>query len=338
MQLIKRNLPIFVIAGLTLLTFIGIIVASQTKPPVTQTDLNIQDDQLTKDYTPVLGDPNAPVMLVEFSDFQCPACAMFYPVLKKLQAEFPKDLAVAYRHFPLPQHPRAIPAAQAALAANEQGKFWEYSELLFSNQANLKDEDFVTYALNIGLDVQKFEQDYKKDEYMQQISEDLQFGQNIGINSTPSFYLNGKKMVYNSIADFEAQVKTALGAVGVNTENPVSQQQSDEAYAITPEEIKNALGDITVTFDGQNFVPETVGGFIGQDIIIQNNSQATIALKQLFSTTTRFIEDTRNLVAGQSFTITPDKAGYSTFEDQTSKKSFSIQIGEPPTEVQNVGQ
>lgn len=213
MDFIKRNMPTFVIGGLTLGVFILIIVASSLSPKVSPELVEIPNDELIAAHTPIKGSLSAKVTLVEFSDFECPACGTFDPYVKKVAEEFKDDLKVAYRHFPLPQHTKARLAAQASMAAAEQGKFWDYGEKLFANQDNLDEADLIGYAQEFGLNMEKFKADMASQKIKGYISQDLALGTKIGINSTPTFYLNGKKIALTSFDSLRVKVIEAVAAV-----------------------------------------------------------------------------------------------------------------------------
>lgn len=146
-----------------------------------------------------LGDKNAKVTLVEYSDFQCPACKAYEDIVKEIRNAYSaEDLRIVYRHFPLRSiHPNADLAAQATEAAGEEGKFWEMKDLLFENQAEWsKEKDprglFGAYAKAIGLDIAEFEEDLlPEDDSKERVEKDYQSGVALGINSTPTFILNG---------------------------------------------------------------------------------------------------------------------------------------------------
>jgi len=146
-----------------------------------------------------LGDKNAKVTLVEYSDFQCPACRAFEDIVKQVQESYSgEDLKIVYRHFPLRSiHPNADLAAQAAEAAGEEGKFWEMKDILFKNQAEWSEEKdprglFGAYAKSIGLDVAEFDEDLlPEDDSKERVEKDYQSGVALGVNSTPTFILNG---------------------------------------------------------------------------------------------------------------------------------------------------
>lgn len=139
------------------------------------------------------------VTLVEYSDFQCPACGIYYPLIEKAIAEYSDRLAFTYRHFPLPQHKNALAASYASEAAGKQNKFWEMYQMIFEHQSDWSDETnaaqiFEGYAEEIKLDLTRFKTDMASSEVSDKVAHDRATGVNSGVNSTPSFYLNGKKM------------------------------------------------------------------------------------------------------------------------------------------------
>lgn len=146
------------------------------------------------------GDPDAPLTLVEYSDFQCPACGAYYRPLKRLHAEFGDRLRFVYRHFPLRfQHPHAKLAAQAAEAAGKQNRFWEMHDLIFERQEEwspLGDprERFVHYARQLGLDLQRFQADLDATATRIAVESDFQSGTLLGVSATPTFFLNGERI------------------------------------------------------------------------------------------------------------------------------------------------
>lgn len=157
------------------------------------------------------------VTLIEYSDFQCPACGAYYPIVKQLSQEF-KNLSVVYRHFPLAQHANARPAAQAAEAAGQQGKFWEMHDLLFGNQnawsdSNTAEQIFIAYAQSLELDMEKFKTDFNSAETKNKIEADYQSGAS-EIDGTPTFFLNDKKIQNpQSYEDFRSIIQQAGGTI-----------------------------------------------------------------------------------------------------------------------------
>lgn len=146
------------------------------------------------------GNQQAPAVLVEYSDFQCPACAATYPLLKRLSEELPDTLYLVYRHFPLKQiHPNAQPAAEAAEAAAKQGKFWEMHDSLFNTQTdwtglNNPEEFFINLASSLGLDLETFKTDLRSKETQNRVDRDYKSGIASGIPGTPTFFLNGTRI------------------------------------------------------------------------------------------------------------------------------------------------
>lgn len=149
----------------------------------------------------IKGSENAKTILVEYSDFQCPACAYFMPVLEKLAADFPNDLKIVYRHFPLPQHQNAKIAAYSAEAAGKQKRFFEMADKIFDSQkewAEISNEKagniFKQLAGELKLNIEQFEKDEINEEVKKSVEKDSRDGYALGINSTPTFFLNGKKI------------------------------------------------------------------------------------------------------------------------------------------------
>jgi NhaA family Na+:H+ antiporter len=147
----------------------------------------------------VRGNPSAPVTVEEFADFECGACGGYYPELKKIESEFGENLRVIFRENPLvPMHRHALLAAQAAEAAGLQGRFWEMHDMLYENQTKWKDAldlvpIFVDYAKQIGLDTDRFMKDLNGEAVAQRIFQDGKRSHAWGINSTPTFFVNGKE-------------------------------------------------------------------------------------------------------------------------------------------------
>lgn len=141
--------------------------------------------------SPVTGNPNAPITVVEFSDFQCPFCKRGNEVMKDLLKEYPEDVKIVFKHLPLPFHQQAKPAAIAAIAAQQQGKFWEFHDALFENQDSLTDAKFIEIATNLGLDIEKFKADMKNEKFEKQVADDMALATQLGVRGTPGFFVNG---------------------------------------------------------------------------------------------------------------------------------------------------
>ncbi len=166
----------------------------------------------------VKGKSDAPVTLVEYTDFQCPACGAYYPIIDQLSKEMGDNLRVVIRHYPLIQiHDNALPAARVAESAGRQGKFWEMYDLLFANQkewSNAADpmkSIFPAYAGRIGLDMERFNQDMADASLDDKINRDRDTGNELKITGTPTFFLNGQKM--ENPKSFEALKKSVQGMI-----------------------------------------------------------------------------------------------------------------------------
>lgn len=163
------------------------------------------------------GGGNAGVTVIEYSDFQCPACGAYYPLIKQIQSDFGEDLKFVYRHYPLTTiHKNSMTASKAAEAAGLQGKFWEMHDLLFEGQKDWTElddptEKFVEYATSLELDTEKFKSDLESDEVYQNVKDDLDSALSLGLNSTPSFFMDGVRITnpkdYNA---FKALIEKKL--------------------------------------------------------------------------------------------------------------------------------
>lgn len=141
---------------------------------------------------PAMGPAAAPVQLVAFSDFQCPYCAQVAPVMKQIAGRYGEKVRVVFRDFPLPIHPQAPKAAEAARCANVQGKFWEYHDRLFANQQALSDGDLKRHARDLGMDAVAFGTCLDTGTFASAVQADLTEGRGYGIGSTPTFFINGR--------------------------------------------------------------------------------------------------------------------------------------------------
>lgn len=145
---------------------------------------------------------SAPVVLVEYGDYQCPHCGHAFPIIKRLQTAMRDDLCFVFRNFPLTEvHPQAEEAAEAAEAAAAQGKFKEMHDIIFQNQERLTADDLVGYAETVGLDVQRFVDAMEDGTYYERVREDFMSGVRSGVNGTPTFFINGER--YDGSWEFE---------------------------------------------------------------------------------------------------------------------------------------
>ena len=147
---------------------------------------------LVDEDDPQKGASNPLVTIVEYSDFQCPYCSRAAASLDEAAAAYPDDVKLVFKQYPLPMHKDAPLGAQAALAANAQGKFWEMHDKLFENQRAMSREDLEGYAKEIGLDMEKFRKALDEETYKAEVEKEVAEGRKLGVNSTPTFYVNGK--------------------------------------------------------------------------------------------------------------------------------------------------
>ncbi|MGH9362118.1 MAG: thioredoxin domain-containing protein, partial [Thermoanaerobaculia bacterium] len=141
---------------------------------------------------PAKGPDSAPVTIVEFSDFQCPYCARLAPTLDQVVANYGDKVRLVFRQFPLDMHPDARKAAEAALCANEQGKFWQLHDAMFQNQQQLAVDALKTKATELGLNGEQFNACLDSGKYGQQVTTDLQAGSQAGVSGTPALFVNGR--------------------------------------------------------------------------------------------------------------------------------------------------
>lgn len=164
------------------------------------------------------GPDSAPVKIVEFTDFQCPYCAAAAPILKQVLANNPDKVQLITRYFPLDQHANSRPAARAAEAASRQGKFWEMYERIFAEQTTWESSSdaygyFESYAKQLGLDLNTFAKDYNDSTELTIIQKDYDYGIQLGVDSTPTFFVNGTKYTGNrSTGDWQKIIDAATAS------------------------------------------------------------------------------------------------------------------------------
>jgi len=165
---------------------------------------------IAMDDQPAKGNAKALVTIVEFTDFECPSCAQQHPVLERIVSEFGDRVRLVVRDFPLSQHANARRAAEAAEAAREQGKYWEYVSVLFRNQSALGVDKLREYATQVGLDRTKFDASLDSSKFSEKVQRDLIDGRKLGINGTPTLYINGKRLSNNSYETLKSAIEQAL--------------------------------------------------------------------------------------------------------------------------------
>lgn len=160
--------------------------------------------------SPVLGDPNAPVTIAVFDDFECPYCAQTVPLLKQVVEKYAGKAKLVFKNFPLANHRNARNAALTALAAGRQGKFWEMHDLLYENYNRLNPKKIDELAAQVGLDMEQLKTDRKDPQLNDLISRDISEGTEIGVRGTPTVYINGRQLQERSLAGFSRMIDEEL--------------------------------------------------------------------------------------------------------------------------------
>ncbi|HEY8776939.1 MAG TPA: DsbA family protein [Gaiellaceae bacterium] len=149
---------------------------------------------VSEDRDHILGSADAAVTLVEYGDYECPYCGAAYPIVKELQSQLGDGLRFVFRNFPITtSHPHAEQAAESAEAAAAQGRFWEMHDVLYENQARLRDPDLRGYAELVALDLGRFDRELAEHVHAARVREDFMSGVRSGVNGTPTFYVNGAR-------------------------------------------------------------------------------------------------------------------------------------------------
>ena len=167
---------------------------------------------IATDDQPAKGTATALVTIVAFTDFECPSCARQHPVLERIVSEFGDRVRLVVRDFPLSQHANARKAAEAAEAAREQGKYWEYVSVLFRNQSALGIDKLRQYATELGLDRARFDASLDSGKFADKVQRDVLDGRRLGVNGTPTLYINGKRVADNSYESLKSAIESALKA------------------------------------------------------------------------------------------------------------------------------
>ena len=208
-----------ILAGIVIIFGIVFAVSNHSKTPASSTTSK-GSNGLTSH---VEGKGTSGVTLIEYGDYQCPACGQYYPLVKQVFAKYSDQIHFQFRNFPLYQiHPNAIAGARAAEAADLQGKYWQMHDLLYENQQDWSNQSdptlaFVSYARQLGLDTTRFQNDFKSSLVNDRIQADLREGQRLQIDSTPTFFISDgskgdPKKISNptSVDAFDQVIETAI--------------------------------------------------------------------------------------------------------------------------------
>ncbi len=208
--------PAFIAIAITALGIAGLVYLVKAIPTN-----NDEYAQSTTDH--VRWNPNSNVVMTEYGDFQCPACGNFYQTTEKsLEEKYKDKVKLVFRHMPLTSlHRNAQKAAEASEAANAQGKFWEYHDILYSRQTadaeNWDTDKFVSYAKELNLDTEKFKKELTSNYWRKVVKDQSNEASSKGYNSTPTIEINGKKIENATLETLSKEIDKALEAAGANT-------------------------------------------------------------------------------------------------------------------------
>ncbi len=211
------NQDIKVLIGIGLATLIilvaGVFIVTKSSNSTTQNQ-PVDTTFLVRENSNKKAGANSKVTVVEFGDFQCPSCGVVHPLVKQIIDSNKDNITFVFRNYPLSQHANAEIAAEAAEAAGAQGKYWEMYDKLFENQADWSDSKkpldmFSDYAKDLGLDVTKFKQEVEDKKYSAKITGDQTDGNVLGVNATPTFYIDGVKFS-GDYSSFKSQIEAKI--------------------------------------------------------------------------------------------------------------------------------
>lgn len=220
--------------------------AAEERQQPTQRQQPPQPDPDAELYVPVAesafkGPEDALVTIVEFSEFQCPFCSRVNPTVAQIIETYGDDVRVVFKHNPLSFHDRAEPAARAAIAAQNQGKFWEYHDILFSNQQQLTDANLERWAEELGLDMDRFRADMQSEATSARIAEDQALAQRLAAGGTPHFFVNGYRLRgaqpfenFQRVIDARLEEAEALVAAGTPRAQVYTTLQEDAERGNAP--------------------------------------------------------------------------------------------------------
>jgi protein-disulfide isomerase len=274
--------------------------------------------------SPVRGSPDAPVTITEFADFQCPYCASARGSLDQVLREYPHNVKLVFKSFPLDFHPDSMLAHRAALAAGEQGKFWEMHDLIFSQQRAMKRDDLYSMARSLGLDMDRFTNDLQSEKVQREIDTDRAEGKRRGVDGTPTFYVDGQEMVgVATTAQFEDMISRSLVAKGIEpVKAPIAAEggpsRGPEHAPVTVLWYSDVTSPLSITAD--HLIEQVLEAYPSQVHIVYKNRplefhhDAALAHQALMAAAAQgqFWSMHRSLLAHQRALSATDLVGYAT--------------------------
>lgn len=218
--------------------------------------------EVSVDDDPMKGDPDAPVTMIEFSEFQCPFCKRYIDdAYQEIIKEYVDTGKVKYifRDFPLSFHDQAKPAAMASECAHEQDNYWEFHDLLFENQGSLSLENYKKWAVELGLDTEQFNTCLDTEKYLEEVEKDFTDGQKYGVSGTPAFFINGRLISgAQPFAAFKQVIEEALSNLESSEEIEELEEQIEELAEMVEEEVEEEeeVGETTETQESESAVKE----------------------------------------------------------------------------------
>ena len=337
-------MPVFIIGVLTMFVFLFIIITSFLRPPSTTPELiETEEAELIAEHTNLKGPVQPKITIVGFTDFGCPACKTYHSVMNDLFKQYPEHIKWAVRHFPLPTHKNADQAAKAAQAAGRQGRFWEFSEILYDNSEDYLEGNFVRYADLLDMNLEQFRQDYNSSEIAREVQEDVSYGTGLGIDSTPLFFLNGRQMNVLGSQDFKEQIEQALRNYNVAVEEIKEQteieEEIQEQQTLTSvfTLIDQTYGVREIEFVEGNFKPKNTSAYAGQLIRWVNNSEEDITFVQIMK---RYesLKEPFVIKAGETFEFRLElrETGMWTYKSEGNTIRASIMVSKLPQNILNM--
>lgn len=200
------------IGVVTLVLLFGAVFFLSKSPTPPAAGTPVDQNLLVRENSRKIATDSAKVTIVEFGDYQCPACGAAHPVIKQVLKDFSGKVNFVFRDFPFPQHLNAMEAAEAAESAGAQGKYWDMYDLLYQNQEEWSEvsnprEIFTSYAKQLNLNIDQFSSDMDTNKFVDKINKDKQDGEALGVNSTPTFFVNGEKINNWSYETFKQKIE-----------------------------------------------------------------------------------------------------------------------------------